>query len=108
MGAFEAKRSLILRMYSKYFLSLEAIASKAAPVWRSYYTIGNLSVTELDKKNRKTVLRLEEFPLYDEYCRDFEGFLGQLVKMVVNKEVSYKETKCISRGDPYHEFTLRW
>jgi hypothetical protein len=108
VGAFEAKLSLIIRMFMKYFLSLELMAKKTPVIWRKYYTVGNLTAQEFNKKEKYAILRIENFKLHPSHCRTLEGFFATIVQMVVKELVTCKETKCIFKGDEYHEFLLKW
>jgi len=108
VGAFEAKLSLIIKMFLQYFFSLGLMAKKAPIIWKRYYTVGNLTVPEFNKKEKYAILRLENFKLHSSHCRTLEGFFATLVQMVVKDSVTCKETKCTFKGDEYHEFLLKW
>jgi len=108
VGAFEAKLSLIIRMFMRYFFSLDLMAKKASVIWRKYYTVGNLTSPEFNKKEKYAILRVENFKLHPSHCRTLEGFFATMVQMIVKDLVTCKETKCIFKGDEYHEFLLKW
>jgi len=108
MGEFNSKVSLIVRLFMKYFVSMETIAREAPKFWGKYYTKGNLRVTEINKEKGYIVVRINDFELHPIHCLTVEGYLISIVKMVVNKEVKSEERKCMSRGDEYHEFLVSW
>ncbi len=108
MGEFNSKVSLIVRLFMKYFVSLELIAREAPRFWRKYYSVGDLKVVEINKKERYIIIRVENFRHHPLHCATVEGYIISLIKMVLGKEVSSEETKCVHRGDEYHEFVVRW
>ena len=108
MGKFESKSSLIIRLFMKYFASLERVAKESEKMWRNYYTVGNLKVTELDKDKKYVIVRIENFSLHPILCQVLIGYYVSIVKMVVKSEVTCQEVKCVHKGDEYHEFLLKW
>jgi len=108
MGAFQTKISLIVKLFMKFFVSLEMLAKQGPKIWRKYYTTGDFEVIEIDSKKKKVILRLKNFVLHPLHCTLLEGYFGNMIKMVVNVPVDCKETKCPFKGDEYHEFLLRW
>lgn len=108
LGRFESKLPLLIRVFTKYFTSIEKAAKAAPKMWRHYYTGGDVTVAELNKKERYVVLKLENFYTYPMFCQTLAGVFAGIVQIVVGKEVSCQETKCIHRGDEYHEFLLKW
>jgi len=108
MGKFEAKSSLIIRLFMKYFVSLERVAKEAPKMWRKYYTIGDLKVPEVNQEKRYIIIRIENFSLHPILCQVLIGYFLSIVKMVLKSEVVCEEAKCVFRGDECHEFLMRW
>ena len=108
IGVYQSKVSLIIKLFTKYFVSMKVIAQKAPEMWRKYYTVGNLRITELNEKEKYTIIEVKDFQVYPSHCRMLEGYFGNVVKMVVNKNTKYKETKCPFLGDNHHEFLIKW
>ena len=109
MGRFESKAdTMIIRFFMKYFISLD-IAAKAVPkMWRTYFTVGDIKAIELNKEKKYIILRLENFYHTPIICENLKGYFQGLTKMIVKKETICEETKCIHKGDDYHEFLLTW
>lgn len=104
---FATKVSLIVRLYLKFFYSIPKMVGVAPKLWKEYFTIGLLEVIDFNEKEKRTILRVKDFKLHDVYCRCLEGYLGDIVKMIVGaKEVNCKETKCPQ--DNCHEFIVTW
>ncbi len=108
MGRFQAKFSIIIRLFMRYLVSIEKAVKGVPSMWRSYYTIGNLKVTEVNKEKRYMILRLEDFRFLPIHCQDLIGYFPNIAQLIVKAKVTCKETKCLFRGDEYHEFLLKW
>ncbi len=110
MGTFATKMSLIIRLFTKYFLSMRRVVMKESPkMWSKHWTVGRLVPVELDEKQKYAVIRVEEFDLHPVYCIYLEGYFAGIVQMLVKaSKIDSQETKCAFKGDPYHEFIVKW
>jgi hypothetical protein len=108
LGEFSSKLSFIIRIFIKYFGSLETIARESPKMWRKYHTVGDPTVLEFSEEKRYAILRVENFDLVPIYCQMLTGYFSSLLQMVVKGSVVCKETKCTFKGDDYHEFLLKW
>lgn len=108
IGVFGSKYSLIMKVFMKYIASIEMMAKQAPKIWSKYYTIGNLKVVELDTEKRRIILRIENFYVHPLHCLHLKGYCANVVKMAVKSSVTCEETKCVHRGDQYHEFLIKW
>lgn len=108
MGAFESKISLLIRIFMKYFVSIDRAAKEVANMWKKYNTVGELEAVEYDKNKRYIILRLKDFDFHPLHCLTLKGYFSSILKMIVSEEVVCEETKCVHRGDDYHEFLLQW
>jgi hypothetical protein len=110
MGTFATKKSLIIRLFMKHFLSMRRVVMKESQkMWSKHWTVGKLVPVELDEKQKYLVARVEEFNLHPVYCIYLEGYFAGIVHMLVKSpKVDSKETKCAFKGGPYHEFIVKW
>ena len=108
MGRFESKVSIIIRLFVRFFFSIDRTVKQVSKIWRAYFPFGDISVAELDKEKRYGVFRIENFRLHPLHCYILRGYLPSVVQMVVGSETTCQETKCVHQGDEYHEFLLRW
>ncbi len=108
LGKFSAKIPLIIRLFMKYLGSLDIIVKSSPRMWRTYYTEGNLKVIDYNKKEKYLIARLENFALHPLYCIGLEGYFIATISMVVETPITCQETKCVHRGDEYHEFLVKW
>ena len=109
MGEFAPKTSVILiRMFMKYLVSLKTIIKQAPRIWRQHYTTGDLNLIELNEEKRYIIARLENFHYVPMACHVYKGYFISTIQMVIRKTVTCEETKCLHRGDDYHEFLIKW
>ena len=108
IGIFQSKMSWIIKVFMRYFSSIDMVVKEAPNIWKRYYTVGSLKVVEYKKLEKRVVLRLENFKLHPLHCRHVKGYCENVVKMTVKKSVSSKEIKCPFLGDDFHEFVLTW
>ncbi len=108
LGNFAAKTSLIRRLFAKFFVSLDLMASRASEMWDEYYTVGDLSVQSFDVEKGEIVLVLENFEVNRLHCFHLQGYFSSIVSLVTGSEVECRETKCPFKGDEAHEFVLSW
>lgn len=108
MCEFSAGASLIVRLYLKFFYSLDKIAEKAPEVYKEYFSSGELEVAEYDKEKRYALIRIKGCDLVEEYCRCLEGYLKGFITMAIREKAACREVKCTFQGDPYHEFLIEW
>lgn len=108
MGAGAAKFSLFLRLFMKYFVSLNKVAKEAPRIWREYYDIGDLKIETVNEEKKEIVLRLENFNTHPVYCQNLKGYFSRVVQMVVKSPVFCQEVKCLFKGDDYHQYVLSW
>lgn len=108
MGEFESKVSLIMKIFMKHFVSVERVAKVVPKMWRMYFDVGDLRITEFDEDQGYIYGKLANYALHPVHCQYLRGYFANIIKMVVNKPVTCQETKCVHRGDGYHEFFLEW
>ncbi len=108
LGRFHTKFSLIVRLFMRYFVSLERMAQEVPRIWRQHFTVGDLKLVELNKEKRYLILRLENFRLHPPHCQVIMGIFSTAIQMIVKNKVVCEETECLYRGGKYHQFLLKW
>ena len=108
VGSINARQSLVVRLFAKYFVSLKKVLSEAQKMWNRYYTVGRLDPVELDEKGRRIVLRVEGFETHPLHCQVLKGYFSEVVKMIIISSAVCRETKCPFRDDNHHEFVVTW
>lgn len=109
MGQAAMKLSPIVKILTKFFLTLDVILEKAPEYWREYFDFGELEVPEYDKEKKYAVVRLKGYKFHPLLCVYHMGYFYQVGKVASGaKEVKVQERKCVFRGDPYDEFYFTW
>lgn len=110
------KVSYIVRLFMRYFGSIEKIFKIAAPkLWERYFSVGSLETSYFHNVERRGgsgqgILQLKNFKLHPFYCFYLGRFFIGVAKLTDPrlKEIDIEETKCMLRGDNYHEYLLKW
>lgn len=109
LGRFATAASLVVRIYMKFFHSVDLMVKKAPKMWDDYFTIGELAVSDYDEEKRYAIVEIRDFDLHTIFCRTMEGYFENIVKMIVKaKEVQCEETKCTFKGQDCHQFYITW
>ena len=108
MGRDAVKRSIITRMMMKYFISVKTLASKVPAYWEKHLSEGCLEVVELNEDKKYIVLQLKDFKPHPILCTYLSGYFLTPMEMTTGSKTISEETKCMHRGDEYHEFIVRW
>lgn len=108
MGEFTPKFSILIKIFMKYFISMDRLAKEVPKMWKKHYTVGNINILEMDQEKKRGTIRIENFECHPLHCQSLVTYLPTIVQMVIGEKVECKETKCVHRGDNYHEFLLQW
>lgn len=109
LGNAAPKFSFIVKMLIKIFSSIEKVFNEGPKYWQRHYTKGVLENYRIDLKKKYVILRLKDFKIHPILCPLFAGyFLGIAQYSIESKEITIKETKCSFKGDPYHEYLIKW
>ena len=111
MGLVATKKSIIIKLFVRFFLSLERVFFKEAPrIWQKHWTVGELVPVELNEKKKYAILRLKNFDFHPLYCSVYlQGYFAGILQMLIkSSEMSCRETKCSLKGDEYHEYSIKW
>ena len=108
MGNNAPKYSFIVKMLLRYFLSPKKSFEQSPKYWRKHYNVGELEAHQFNKKEKYMIFRLRH-QCPPTICVFYCGYFLRIAQYVLDTEKAFiKETKCISRGDPYHEFVIKW
>ncbi len=110
LGEIAGQRDLgtILRVYVA-LASAERLIRACRKIWPSYYR--NAGVMEaITWKSDDTRLRIFEFPaMAPAHCRLMEGWMASTMQTIgFQVQGGVRETLCMSRGAPFHEFVCTW
>ncbi len=109
MGSSSPKYNFIAKILMKYFVSLEKFMTEVPKYWNKHLDCGKLEVAQFDEEKKYIVLREQDFRIHPIICVYHAGYYQGITEYVIKSEkISVEETKCIFRGDPYHEYVIRW
>ncbi|MEI6597060.1 MAG: hypothetical protein WCL13_02510 [bacterium] len=108
MGAREVKFTPVKKFFVKYFVSLKTVCEAASKIFSQYYTEGKLEMMEFNEKERRAILKVSQFGSSEANCQYFIGYVVATAGMASKYPITCEETKCIYRGDKYHEFVIKW
>lgn len=107
--SLQPKFSLIVKIFARFLLSPRKALEQTSKFWREYFTVGDLVLKDFNEEKGYVVFRLKNFKLHPLYCKCLEGYIKGIVEIIVRSDkVECKETKCVFKGDSYHEFVAKW
>lgn len=110
LGDYSAIRdySSIMHLY-KINPKPEDLFRDGGVIWKSYYSNAG-EFLSIDATPEHSVLHIVNFPeMAPPHCRLMEGWMTQALIQSGGRWIhDIRETKCMSKGDPYHEFTGEW
>lgn len=87
--------SLVIRLFVKYFYSLDKIIEKVPDIWKKHWTVGEMSVKEFDRKKKYAIIVLKDFNLHPVFCHCLKGYIESLAKMVIKHKIfTCEEVEC--------------
>jgi len=99
--------SLWVKAFIK-LISLPLILKQASQNWNKFMDVGSLEAFG-DPKEKSLTIQLKNYMFHPEMCPYYAGFFLRLLEYVIrSKKITIKETKCMFKGDPYHEYTVHW
>lgn len=110
MGNSAPKYSfIVVKILLKYFVSIKRVFEEAPRYWKRHFDYGELETVELNEKEKYAVVRAKGHQFHPLVCIYEAGYFLRILQFAIkSKKTSIKETKCTFKGDPYHEYVLRW
>ena len=109
MGNAAPKYSLIVKLLMKYFLSPKTTLRESPKYWMKHYDFGMLEVHEYNEKEKRMSVRIKEYKTHPIVCIFHKGYFLHIAQYVIkSQKIGIEETKCVYRGDPFHEYTVTW
>ena len=108
IGAMAPKSSVLIRIFTKYFLSVEQTLNRVGEIWEKHSTVGKAEAKEVNEKEGYAIFHFSNLKFHPIYCIYLSGYLSGIISMTVSKKVSVEETRCSFRGGEVHEFKATW
>ncbi len=109
MGKSAPKLSFFIKLLTKYFASLKRCFEEAPKYWDRHFDFGKLEPVELNEKEKYVIIRVKGYKFHPIMCHYHKGYFLQIAQLALGKRsAKIEETKCVFRGDPYHEYLIKW
>jgi len=109
MGNSAPKYSFISKIVMRYFLSLEKIIKEIPNYWKSHFDFGELESYKFNEKEKYLILHEKGYKFHPLLCIYHSGYFLRIAQFAIkSKEITTEETKCMFKGDPYHEYIIKW
>lgn len=97
------------KFFIKFFMSLEKTIDLGASSWKKHYSVGKIEIASYDKKNKEMTIRIIGYKSHPFTCLYHRGVFEKLIEICTGSDkVKVEETKCVFKGDPYHEYKFNW
>ena len=108
IGEFSAKVSMIVRLFSRYFFSIEQAMEHIPKMWEKYYTVGKIELGDFSEEEKFLVIKLKDFYIHPFHGEVLVGYFSSLLKMISGQKTRGEEVKSPFRGDDCYEFLMKW
>jgi hypothetical protein len=109
MGNSSPKHSFTSKVLIKYLLSLKEIAKKIPNYWKKHLDFGTLEVVKLNEEEKHLTLRVVGYKFHPIMCIYHSGYFLRIAQFVIKSgKITIEEIKCPHRGNPHHEYIIKW
>ncbi len=108
MGIGATKVSFIVKMSFPFFVSTSRLFKGTAHFWKKNYDFGELEPVMIDDEKGIGIIRIKDYDIHPVSCLYNAGYMVGATRLVFKGDVKIKETKCVHKGDPYHEYVINW
>lgn len=109
MGRAAIKLSLFLKIITRYFASLKKCFQESPKYWEKHFDFGRIEPVDLNEEEKKATIRVIGYNYHPTMCHYYQGCFVQLASLIIGgKNVFIEEVKCVYKGDPFHEYTIKW
>ncbi len=109
MGGAAIRVSPFIKIMSRYFAPLEMIFNQAPKNWKKYFDFGRPEIAEYNKDKKYVVVKVHDYKLHPVTCLYHTGYFAEVARMSTGrKKIEARETKCMHKGDSYHEYYISW
>lgn len=109
MGQNAPRISFIVKLLMKYFVSIERTFKSAPDNWEKHHNEGSIEDVACQERKKILTFKLKNYRVHPIMCVYLSGYFSAYAEIVLkNQRVQIAETKCMFKGDPYHEFVITW
>jgi hypothetical protein len=109
MGQESLQHSFFMKLFMNYFVSMERTFKESPKYWRKHFDFGEIEPVEFSGAKKYAIFRVKGYKFHPIMCIYHKGYFLKTAQIALGKKsISIEETKCMFRGDAYHEFKLQW
>lgn len=109
MGQESLQHSFFMKLFMNYFVSVEKTFKEAPKYWRKHFDFGELETVEFNGKKKYAIFRIKGYKFHPIMCIYHKGYFLKVAQIALGrKTANIEETRCMFKGDPFHEFKLTW
>ncbi len=110
IGMEAGKISFLLGIFTRYFVSVDAVYAGAPDYWKKHFDFGKVEMVELDKEKGIMKFRVYGYDYDRSVCKFFHsGYFYSLAAISIEtKNLKVEETVCIFDGGSYNEYIISW
>jgi predicted hydrocarbon binding protein len=109
MGKAAAKLSVFMKILTKYFISIKKCFEESPRYWQKHFDFGRIEIVEFNEVKKYGIFRVRGYKFHPIMCTYHRGYFLQIAQLAVGRQTArIEETKCMFKGDPYHEYLIKW
>lgn len=109
MGHSAPKYSFVVVLLTRYLISPRRGFEMSPKYWQKNFDVGMLEATEFNEKEKYILVRVKEYKTHPVTCIFHAGYFLRIAQFLIkNEKITIKETRCMFKGDPYHEYLINW
>lgn len=109
MGKAGMKLSLFLKIITRHFASFKKCFKESPKYWEKHFDFGRIEPVELNEEEKRAVIRVVGYNYHPIMCLYHQGYFLQFTNLIIGGDrASIEEIRCAHRGDPCHEYIIRW
>jgi len=109
MGYFAPASSFISKIFMRYFLSLKRFLDEVPNYWRKHFDFGELEAYDFSEEKRYIILREKGYKFHPLMCVYHKGYYLRVAEFAIkSSDITIEETKCVFKGDSFHEYIIKW
>jgi predicted hydrocarbon binding protein len=109
MGRYSPRASFFIKSIIQYLVSVETVFDNMGKYWDKHHDFGALEAVELNLVKKYLVIRKKGFFTHPLMCIYYAGYFKGVAEFVIkSNNINIEETKCMHKGDEYHEYKISW
>lgn len=109
MGNSAPKSSFIVQLLMRNFLSSRKSFEESPKYWKAHFDFGELETYEFNEEEKYFTILIKGYKFHPIMCIYYSGYFLRIAQLFIKSEkITVEETKCVFKGDPYHEYIIKW